>query len=164
MEQPISTHSYHASYLFSLPVPCSPLVRLGLMILSVSEGCMWQSKVIITFSGAWSVLKATNSLLKADFWHRIWLKAGSPSSGVLFLIKKNSKSLCKYAVRRLERRQLNIIVRKWLPLCFLLSQETSGLRLGMSTVANTRVLLLQLMVSQVIKILLTFLALSCNIS
>ncbi len=49
---------------------------------------------------------------KANFWHRVWLEAGSPSSGVLCQIKKNSKSRYKYEVRRLKRRQLHIRRKK----------------------------------------------------
>ena len=42
---------------------------------------------------------------KANFWHRVWLEAGSPSSGVLIQIKKKAKCHFKYEVRRLKRRE-----------------------------------------------------------
>ena len=44
---------------------------------------------------------------KANFWHKVWCDAGSPSSGVLFQIKKASKCRFKYEVRRLKRQQLH---------------------------------------------------------
>ena len=45
---------------------------------------------------------------KANFWYRVWLEAGSPSAGVLAVIKKKSKSRYKYEVRRLKRRREHI--------------------------------------------------------
>ena len=39
------------------------------------------------------------------FWHKVWVEAGCPSAGVLFNIKRNTKSRFKYAVRRLKRRK-----------------------------------------------------------
>ena len=41
---------------------------------------------------------------KANFRHRVWLEAGSPSVGVLAQIKKKCKSHYKYAVRSLKER------------------------------------------------------------
>ena len=45
---------------------------------------------------------------KANFWYNVWNSAGSPSSGVLFQIKKSSKSRYKYEVRRLKRQEFHI--------------------------------------------------------
>ncbi len=45
---------------------------------------------------------------KANFWHRVWCEAGSPSAGVLTQLKKASKRRYKYEVRRLKRRRLLI--------------------------------------------------------
>ena len=42
---------------------------------------------------------------KANFWHRAWLEAGSPSAGVLTELRKKAKSRSKYEVRRLKRRE-----------------------------------------------------------
>lgn len=42
---------------------------------------------------------------KANFWHAVWCKAGSPSVGVLHQIKRSAKSRYKYEVRRLKRRE-----------------------------------------------------------
>ena len=42
---------------------------------------------------------------KSVFWHRVWVEAGCPSSGVLFQIKKHAKHRFKYSVRRLKRRE-----------------------------------------------------------
>ena len=42
---------------------------------------------------------------KANFWHRVWLEAGSPSAGVLTELRKKAKSRSKYEVRRLKRRE-----------------------------------------------------------
>ena len=49
---------------------------------------------------------------KANFWYRVWLEAGSPSAGVLAVIKKKSKSRYKYEVRRLKRRREHIAREK----------------------------------------------------
>ena len=49
---------------------------------------------------------------KANFWYRVWLEAGSPSVGVLAVIKKKSKSRYKYEVRRLKRRKEHIAREK----------------------------------------------------
>ena len=35
---------------------------------------------------------------KADFWHRVWKQAGSPSVGVLHQLKKSARSRYKYEV------------------------------------------------------------------
>jgi len=43
--------------------------------------------------------------VKADLWYKIWHNAGCPASGVLFEIKKRTKSRYKYAVRRTLRQQ-----------------------------------------------------------
>ena len=61
-----------------------------------------------------------------NFWHKVWLEAGSPSSGVLFHIKRRAKSRYKYAVRRLKRRHHFILREKSL----LLGKEkmTFGLK------------------------------------
>ena len=49
---------------------------------------------------------------KANFWHKIWCDAGSPSAGVLFQLKKASKRRFKYEVRRLKRQQAHIRRRR----------------------------------------------------
>ena len=41
----------------------------------------------------------------AKFWHKLWSECGCPSSGIMFQLKKNSKSRYKYEVRRLKRQQ-----------------------------------------------------------
>ena len=45
------------------------------------------------------------------FWYKIWVEAGCPSSGVLSQIK-NSKRRYKYEVRRLIRKQNNLLQKK----------------------------------------------------
>ena len=45
---------------------------------------------------------------KANFWYNVWNSTGSPSSGVLFQIKKSSKSRYKYEVRCLKRHEFHI--------------------------------------------------------
>ena len=45
---------------------------------------------------------------QADFWYKIWMEAGSPSSGVLSVIKKRTKSRFKYQLRRLKRREKHV--------------------------------------------------------
>ena len=47
----------------------------------------------------------------ANFWHRIWSEAGCPS-GVLFQIKKHTKSRYKHEVRRLKRKQNRLLQEK----------------------------------------------------
>jgi hypothetical protein len=44
---------------------------------------------------------------QANFWYKVWIEAGCPSSssGVLHSIKKSSKSRFKYEVRRLKRKE-----------------------------------------------------------
>ena len=42
---------------------------------------------------------------KADFWHRVWVEAGGPTSGTLYQIKRKAKSRYKYQVRKLMRRR-----------------------------------------------------------
>ena len=49
---------------------------------------------------------------KANFWYWVWSEAGSPSAGVLAVIKKKSKSRYKYEVRRLKRRREHIAREK----------------------------------------------------
>ena len=51
----------------------------------------------------------------ANLWYKIWEEAGCPTSGVLFQIKKNTKTRYKYEVRRLKRRQ-NVMLQKKLAL------------------------------------------------
>ena len=46
----------------------------------------------------------------ANFWYRLWEDAGHPSSGVLFQIKKNTKTRYMYEIRRLKRRQ-NVLLQ-----------------------------------------------------
>ena len=43
------------------------------------------------------------------FWDKVWVEAGCPSAGVLFNIKRNTKSRFKYAVCRLKRRKEYLI-------------------------------------------------------
>ena len=56
---------------------------------------------------------------KANFWFNVWKSTGSPSSGVLFQIKK---SRYKYEVRRLRRRELHI---RWDRLALALATSRS---------------------------------------
>ena len=55
---------------------------------------------------------AGNVKCSANFWHRIWSEAGCPSSGVLFQIKKHTKSRYKHEVRRLKRKQNRLLQEK----------------------------------------------------
>ena len=48
----------------------------------------------------------------SNFWHKVWVEAGCPSSGVLFSIKKNAKISYKYTNRRLMRRQQYMLQKK----------------------------------------------------
>jgi len=49
---------------------------------------------------------------KAIFWDRIWKECGCPSSGVLSILKKSTKSRYKYEVRRLKRQADHIRCEK----------------------------------------------------
>ena len=62
-----------------------------------------QGRVIPGWNKAASMLKS-----KANFWHRVWREAGYPCSGVLFDIKRRSRSRFKYEVRRLRRCEKHI--------------------------------------------------------
>lgn len=44
-------------------------------------------------------------LKHSQWWHRLWVEAGSPTAGVLFQLKKLAHRRYKYAVRRVRRRQ-----------------------------------------------------------
>ena len=46
---------------------------------------------------------------QANFWHRVWMEAGCPSSGVLSNIRK---ARYKFAVHRIKRRKYFIIREK----------------------------------------------------
>ena len=59
----------------------------------------------------WKV-SAGNLKHSATFWYRIWNEAGCPSSGVLFQIKKHSKSRYKHEVCRLKRKQNRLLQDK----------------------------------------------------
>ena len=48
----------------------------------------------------------------SNFRYKVWVKAGCPSSGALFCIKKNAKRRYKYAHRCLIRRQQYILQKK----------------------------------------------------
>ena len=48
----------------------------------------------------------------ANFWHKVWVEAGYPSSGVLFQIKKLCKRRYKYEVLRLIRKQQHLLRQK----------------------------------------------------
>ena len=48
----------------------------------------------------------------SNVWHKVWVEAGCPSSGVLFSIIKNAKRRYKYAHRRLKRRQQYMLQKK----------------------------------------------------
>ena len=54
------------------------------------------------------------SLLKesTNFWYKVWKEAGCPKSGVLFQIKKCTKTRYKYEIRRLKRRQTVLVQKK----------------------------------------------------
>ena len=48
----------------------------------------------------------------ANFWYKVWVQAGRPSSGALFNIKRNAKRNYKSSVRRLQRRQQYLLRNK----------------------------------------------------
>ena len=71
--------------------------------------------------GVSSLEEATN------FWHKVWIEAGCPSSDVLFGIKKNAnKSRYKYAHRWLKRRQNFLLQKKLAHLFAGKSKEEFG--------------------------------------
>ena len=67
---------------------------------------------------------------KANFWHRVWLEAGSPSSGVLTQIKKKAKYHFKYEVRRLKRREQYIRREKLTSAFSIRNKKKFGSRLS----------------------------------
>jgi len=56
--------------------------------------------------------KAKSFRKKAIFWDRIWKECGCPSSGVLSILKKSTKSRYKYEVRCLKRQADHIRCEK----------------------------------------------------
>ena len=48
----------------------------------------------------------------ANFRYKVWKEAGYPTSGVLFQIKKHTKSRFKYEVRRRKRRHRHLVRSK----------------------------------------------------
>ena len=58
----------------------------------------------------WNDTSCSKLKQTANFWYRLWEDAGHPSSGVLFQIKKNTKTRYKYEIRRLKRRQ-NVLLQ-----------------------------------------------------
>ncbi len=45
----------------------------------------------------------------AILWNKIWVEAGCPGAGVLFDLRKETKTAYKYAVRRIKRRRNHIV-------------------------------------------------------
>ena len=58
----------------------------------------------------WNDTSCSKLKQTANFWYRLWEDAGHPSSGVLFQIKKNTKTRYKYEIRHLKRRQ-NVLLQ-----------------------------------------------------
>ena len=58
----------------------------------------------------WNDTSCSKLKQTTNFWYRLWEDAGHPSSGVLFQIKKNTKTRYKYEIRRLKRRQ-NVLLQ-----------------------------------------------------
>ena len=50
-------------------------------------------------------LQARSFWHTANFWYKLWCDCSSPTSGVLFQIKKRTKRRYKYEVRRLKRQK-----------------------------------------------------------
>ena len=44
-------------------------------------------------------------LTASQWWHKLWVDAGSPSAGVLFQLKKRAHMRYKYAVRQVRRKE-----------------------------------------------------------
>ena len=68
---------------------------------------------------AHSVMPGWNEHIKpysdeAKFWHQLWLSAGRPLFGDIFINMKFSKKQFKFAVRRLKRCRENIQNEKFL--------------------------------------------------
>ena len=47
----------------------------------------------------WNDTSCSKLKQTANFWYRLWEDAGHPSSGILFQIKKNTKTRYKYEIR-----------------------------------------------------------------
>ena len=63
-------------------------------------------KLVDWKDGVQSLKQATN------FWYKVWKEAGYPTSGVLFQIKKHTKSRFKYQVRRRKHRHRHLVRSK----------------------------------------------------
>ena len=49
---------------------------------------------------------------ECNFWYKVWVEAGSPTSGALFNIRNRAKRQYKYEVCRLKRNQQHLLKRK----------------------------------------------------
>ena len=58
----------------------------------------------------WNDTSCNRHKQTANFWHKIWEDAGHPSSGVLFQIKRHTKTRYKNEVRHLKRWQ-NVLLQ-----------------------------------------------------
>ena len=84
------------SHLRVLESYCDSLCNILKVSAELTLPLSRQGRVIPGWNKAASVLKS-----KANFWHRVWREAGYTCSGVLFDIKRHSRSRFKYEVRRL---------------------------------------------------------------
>ena len=91
------------SHLRVLELYCDSLCNTLKVSAELTLPLSRQGRVIPGWNKAASMLKS-----KANFWHRVWREAGCPCSGVLFDIKRRSRSRFKYEVRRLRRREKHI--------------------------------------------------------
>ena len=46
------------------------------------------------------------------FWNKLWVEAGCPKSGILFDLRKKTRSSYKYSVRRVKRQRRHIVRKK----------------------------------------------------
>ena len=74
-------------------------------LLDCACKCIPHSKTSSRTLVGWNDTSCNRLKQTANFWHKIWEDAGDPSSGVLFQIKRHTKTRYKYEVRHLKRRQ-----------------------------------------------------------
>ena len=79
-------------------------------LLDCACKCIPHSKTSSRTLVGWNDTSCNRLKQTANFWHKIWEDAGDPSSGVLFQIKRYTKTRYKYEVRRLKRRQ-NVLLQ-----------------------------------------------------
>ena len=79
-------------------------------LLDCAWKCIPHSKTSSCTVVCWNDNSCNRHKQTANFWHKIWEDAGYPSSGVLFQIKRHTKTRYKYEVCHLKLRH-NVLLQ-----------------------------------------------------